>query len=122
MANIGGQSFFSLVGAIKGPGPQLLDITSPGVAGVSFAVVQWRGEPTTVRALRFLDSVANVAAYRLAFENLRGYVVSVTDDWGDTRPYVLVHDCREIEVVEVANSTTGVYGYMWWEFTLEELW
>jgi len=121
MAYIGGENFFSIVGCIPGPGPQLKDITSPGVAGVSFAIMQWRGEPVTVRALRFLTALVNVTQYRIDFEALRGTVVAVQDDWGDTRPYVLVRECRELEVHEVARATNGAYGYMWWEFTLEEL-
>ena len=121
MANVGPVAFFSLVGAISGPGPQLLDITSPGVPGSSFAVIQWRGEECRVRGLRLCNVLADVWTSRALIEGLRGGVWTITDDWGDTRPFVLVREAREAQVQEVATSTAGIYAYMWWDLMLEEL-
>ncbi len=121
MASIGSETFFSITGCIKGPGPKLEDITSPGVPGASFAIKQWRGDAVTIRALRLVYDLWDVPGYRLDFEYLEGEVVTVVDDWGDTRTGVLVHSGREVQVQEVVNSSEGVLGYMWWEFVVEEL-
>jgi hypothetical protein len=104
-----GNNFISLRGH-RDPGDmQIEDVSRPGVNGAEFRQVQKRGEPFEMEGVVDCTSLANAVALFKTIHALRGTIVSIVDDYGDTFNAV-VHEVVRLRVKALAKAAGGVSG------------
>jgi len=122
--SIGSQTFLSMRNAIPYAGEIVEEITRPAMFGVAFRVTGMKGEPVTVmtRTLCYSEAAVDNAMY--AYSLMQGYIYSLTDEFGNTRPWVMVRSYRPVRAFRTYYGSTvpsGVYGVLDSEWVLQDV-
>ena len=122
--SIGLQTFLSMRNAIPYAGEIVEEITRPAMFGVAFRATGMKGEPVTVmtRTLCYSEAAVDNAMY--AYSLMQGYIYSLTDEFGNTRPWVMVRSYRPVRAFRTYYGSTvpsGVYGVLDSEWVLQDV-
>lgn len=109
MASLGGTTFITLKGQRDPADTQVEDISRTGVNGVEMRVLQQRGKVFEMQGSVDTADLPSGKTLFLALHALRGTVVAVTDDYGDSFNAIL-HDVDRISLVKTPVAAGGVSG------------
>lgn len=123
MASVGAYSIFSLKGGIPYAGVKLRDITREGIAGKAFRVVGLHAYPQVVASTTLVNSAVTIKTTMSAYAALMGGLVTVVDDFGDSRSNILVHDVQQVEAFGILTPVpaTGANKVLQCYWLLEDL-
>jgi len=107
-ASIGSYDFISLRGRLRGLGERLAEITRPNVDGQAYKKAGKRAPVSTLASLRDIDTEANAEALALAYEALKGTLVTVVDDHANQTDYVAVIDVDVSLAEEIKGASGGL--------------
>jgi len=113
--SIGGQLFNTLKGTVQPFGQSVEEITRPHVDGVAFYLqgkraARFQLESSVDIAVADADEPVEVADLQQAYADLKGQVVQLVDEVGNTWPAVMVWDVEIIDTVRPALSVGGQTG------------
>lgn len=119
MAAIGAQSFFS----VQTPplsGLNLEPIQREGVDGIAFRDVGIQGEQGTITAIAHIASAADLDNALMAYYALKGTVVAVVDDNGDTWNNIVILNVRKISQSKFGSTApSGIAARLVMQFTVQ---
>ena len=128
MSSIGPYSVFSIRDPLPRAHLVMEDITRPGVAGKAFQVTGLHGSAQTIEVFSPIGSVnVGLVANGLmtAFTNLEGSVVTIVDDFGQSRGNFMVKAVDEVRKDVFSSATelsaSAVYGWLVTSWTIEDV-
>lgn len=110
MATIGGHTFITLRGSINPLGTDVIDITRPGVDGHAFMDIGKHAGRSQMQSIVDLTTAGAAKTVILAYKSLKGTLVSVVDDTGETYTNVLVVEVITTNPKFVATPVGGITG------------
>lgn len=112
MASIGGYIVHTLDKLPEPPGHQTVETQRPGVDGVSARTEGWRAPVTTVNTRTRLTASGQIKTLPEAYAALKGSLVTIVDDHGNSIYDVMVKDVRVLRVQRVGVSTPPAYAIL----------
>lgn len=115
MAAIGAYTIFGWRGTdgVQLSGMETRQVFRDGVSGMDVVQVGVRGKPFKMIAMLDATNALNLALAKIAFNDLQGNLVSVTDNFGNQWARLLVADVQHIKeerrIGAVGGTNAGTY-------------
>ena len=109
MSTIGGITVTFLRGQLMPTAETVEDITRPGKDGHAYRWLGERSEPQMLASLADVTGLASATATCTAYRALQGSLVTVVDDFGDTRANVMVQSVSGIRFRKIASAAGGLH-------------
>lgn len=97
MPSIGSVEFMTLSGIYEDQAQTIETMTRPGIDGVQARELGKTAEPSRFIGIMDVETAGDVVTQRKAVRALRGTLIDVVDDTGETESDVLVNEARLIE-------------------------
>lgn len=109
MASIGGYTVMTMDRLPEPAGHETVRKARPGVDGVSARTEGLRAPLTSVTTRTVVTTSGQVASVPASYSALKGSLVTVVDDFGNTVTNVMVEDVRVQQVTRVGMSVPIAY-------------
>ena len=107
MPSIGGYTVLFVDGEMHVPGVKVKDVTRTGQYGTTYLETGYGGAPFEIRTTVDVQTAGAVSTLKASYASLKGLLVTVVDDLGNTYQNYMVLD---VQVVSARRVTTMVGG------------
>lgn len=118
MASIGGYTVLTMDRLPEPAGHETLRTARPGVNGVSARTEGLRAPVTSVRTRTLVTTSGQAKTVPESYAALKGSLVTVVDDYGNTVTNVMVEDVRVTGVTRVGVAVPTTYAIIECEWEL----